>query len=403
MAVTGGTSSQTKFFSSGSISARGLKDTFNGNASNTNIKFSTYRRDTDLDETDPIVPDSTENRTTISASEGISENNNLKASSFRNSIKQYIVTQSSSNTEVTIHSGSGAGQRWNANLNKNVKKFFNVNGTIEADSPSDDAAQFSAEAYNLTIDVTGNIYGEGGTGGSANGGAGGNGGDALYVNNTSSRSGNSAKVTVKVNSNGRIWAGGGGGAAGNAGNSGSDLSCHTDTTVKKTVYNGGSTNPGRGCNKCPKNDSTYGTRVSNGNCFNNSGNRSRCRGRQERGQTCTNQYRRNCVYRTSFNVAGGNGGNGGNGGVGEGANNNQGSGNGGNAGNTNNCAANGNSSVGNSGNSGAAGGTWGADGGSIGNVSGGTKGRAVFRGGGNTFFLNGQSANNVKGTVSGKV
>ena len=401
MAVTGGTSSQTKFFSSGSISARGLKDTFNGNASNTNIKFSTYRRDTNLDETDPIVPDSTENRTTISASEGISENNNLKASSFRNSIKQYIVTQSSSNTEVTIHSGSGVGSRWNANLDKNVKKFFRVNGTIEADSPSDDAAQFSAEAYNLTIDVTGNIYGEGGTGGSANGGAGGNGGDALYVNNTSSRSGNSAKVTVKVNSNGRIWAGGGGGAAGSAGNSGSSLSCYSDSISVKTVYNGGSTNPGRGCNGCPGVSGV--TLVSNGNCGNNTGNRSRCRGRQERGQTCTNSYFRNCVYRTNFTVAAGTGGNGGNGGVGEGANNNQGSGNSGNAGNTNNCSATGGSSTGNSGNSGASGGTWGADGGNSGNISGGTKGRAVFRGSGNTFFLNGQSANNVKGTVSGKV
>ena len=402
MAVTGGTSSQTKFFSSGSISARGLKDTFNGNAGNTNIKFSTYRRDTDLDETDPIVPDSTENRTTISASEGISTNNDLKASSFRNSIKQYVVTQSSSNTEVTIHSGSGAGSRWNDNLDKNVKKFFRVNGTIEADSPSDDAAVFDAEAYNLTIDVTGNIFGEGGTGGSANGGAGGTGGDALFVNNTSTRSGNSAKVTVKVNSNGRIWAGGGGGAAGIAGNSGSDLSCFSDTTITKNVYSGGSTNPGRGCNACPNKDGNLNL-VSNGNCFNNTGNRSRCRQRQERGQTCTNSYDRNCSYRSTFTVPGGNAGNGGNGGVGEGANNNQGSGNNGNSGNTNNCSANGNSSTGNDGNAGASGGTWGVAGGNAGNVSGGNPGRAVFRGGGNTFFLNGQSANNVKGTVSGKV
>jgi len=402
MAVTGGTSSQTKFFSSGSISARGLKDTFNGNASNTNIHFSTYRRDTDLNETDPIVPDSTENRTTISASEGISTNNDLKASSFRNSIKQYIVTQSSTNTEVTIHSGSGVGARWNANLDKNVKKFFNVNGTIDADSPSDDAAVFDAEAYNLTIDVTGNIFGEGGTAGSANGGNGGNGGDALFVNNTSTRSGNSAKVIVKVNSNGRIWAGGGGGAAGVAGNSGNALNCFNQNNNQEQVYAGGSTNPQRACNNnCPGKSGQQ--LVSNGNCFGTGGQRSRCRQRQERGQTCTNSYSRNCTYRTNFVVPGGNGGNGGNGGVGEGANNNQGSGNGGNAGNTNNCSANGNSSVGNTGNSGASGGTWGADGGNAGNVSGGTKGRAVFRGNGNTFFLNGQSSNNVKGTVSGKV
>lgn len=398
MSVTGGTSNQTKFFSSGSISARGLKDTFNGNAANTNIQFSTYRRNTDLNETNPIVPDSTENRTTISSSEGISTNNDLKASSFRNSIKQYLVTQSSSDTELNLATSS----YWNSNLNKNVRKTFVVDGTIKADSPSDDAAVFDAEAYNLTINVIGNVYGEGGTGGSADGGNGGTGGDALFVNNTSTRSGNSAKITVSVHSNGRIWAGGGGGAAGAAGNSGSDLSCYSDTTRSKNVYSGGSTNPGRGCGSCPN---THGNEnlASNGNCFNNTGNRSRCRGRQERGQTCTNSYDRNCVYRTSFNVTGGTGGNGGNGGIGEGASNNQGNGNSGNAGNTNNCAANSNSSVGNSGNSGASGGTWGVAGGNAGNASGGNPGRAVFIGNGNTFFLNGQSANNVKGTVSGKV
>lgn len=395
MSITGGSSNQTKFFSSGAISARALKDNFNSGASNKNIRFSTYKRNTDKNETNPIVPDATENANVPTT------NSDISASDFRNTIKEYIVTQSGSNTEVDIHDGSAAGQRWNNNLAKNVKKEFRVNGTIDANSPSDDAAVFDAEAYNLTIDVTGNIYGEGGDGGSV-GGDGGTGGDALFVKNTSTRSGNSAKVTVKVNSNGRIWAGGGGGAGGKDGNSGSDLSCYSDSTIAKQVYSGGSTNPGRGCKSCPNTDGNANL-ASNGNCGNNSGNRSRCRGRQERGQTCTNSYFRNCVYRTNFNVAGGNGGTGGTGGNGKGANNNKGNGNAGNAGNTNNCAASGNSSTGNSGVDGAAGGTWGADGGNSGNRNGGKKGRAVFRGGGNTFFLNGQSANNVKGLVKGKV
>lgn len=397
MAITGGTSNQTKFFTGTSaISARALKDNFNPGASDTNIKFSTYTRNTDLDATNPIVPDATENAN-ISTTES-----DITASDFRNTIKEYIVTQSDTNTEIEIHNGSEEGQRWNNNLAKNVKKEFRVNGTIEADSPSDDAARFSAEAYNLTIDVTGNIYGEGGNGGSV-GGNGGNGGDALFVNNTSNRSGNSAKVTVKINSNGRIWAGGGGGAGGANGNSGSSLSCYSDSTSVKTVYDGGSTNPGRGCNSCP-NTAGNANLASNGNCFNNTGDRSRCRGRQERGQTCTNKYKRNCVYRTNFNVAGGNGGTGGTGGNGKGANNNKGDGNAGNAGNTNNCAVKGTSSTGNSGVDGAAGGTWGADGGNSGNRNGGDKGRAIFRNAnnGNTFFVNGQSSNTVKGTVSGK-
>lgn len=392
MAITDGTSNQTKFFTGTSaISARAFKDNFNSGASNTNIKFSTYKRDTDKDETNPIVPDATENANIPTT------NSNISASDFRNTIKEYIVTQSGSDENVDIDA-----QDWNNNLSKNVKAQFKVNGTISATSPTSDAARFSTEAHNLTINVSGNIYGDGGVGGSV-GGNGGNGGDALFVNNVSNRSGNSAKVIVKLNSNGRIWAGGGGGAGGADGNKGSSLSCYSDSTSAKTVYNGGSTNPGRGCNNCPGVSGV--TLVSNGNCGNNTGQRSRCRGRQERGQTCTNSYFRNCVYRTNFNVAGGNGGTGGTGGTGKGANNSKGNGNAGNAGNTNNCAATGNSSTGNSGVDGAAGGTWGADGGNSGNRNGGVKGRAIFRNASNanTFFVNGQSSNNVKGTVSGKV
>jgi len=386
MAVSNNT--VTHFNGNSAISFRALQTTFGGNFNS--VQFSTYKRNTDLDNTDPIVPDSTENAN-ISSS-----NSNLRASNFRGSIKQYILTQTSSDSTVDLDS-----QSWNSNLAKNVIKTFQVNGTMAATSTGNQGAAFDAEAYNLRLEVTGNIYGVGGSGGSANGGNGSAGGDALFANNTSNRSGTSAKIAINVNSNGRIWAGGGGGAAGNAGNAGGDLSCFTQNTVLTLTYSGGSTNPNRGCKSCP---STSGNLplFSNGNCIagtslGNSSQRNRCRGSQERGQTCTNQYFRNCVYQQNFNVAGGNPGNGGNGGVGEGVNNNQGSGNSGNSGNTTNCAANGNSSTGNSGNSGASGGTWGQPGGNTNTANGGAAGRAIFRTNGNTYNVSGANSNNVKG------
>lgn len=412
MSITGGTNNQTKYFSSGAISFRALKDTFNSSAGNNNIKFSTYKRDTDKNETDPIVPDATENAS-ISSS-----NSNLIASDFRNSIKQYIITQTSTDTEVDIDA-----QSWNSNLNKNVRKQFRVNGTIEADSPTDDAARFSAEAYNLTIRVgtSGRIYGEGGTGGTANGGDGGAGGDALFVNNTSNRSGASAKVTVQVlssnNSNnvyGRIWAGGGGGGAGNKGTNGNNINCYFTANQTQNVYSGDSTNPQRACNRncnnkgpnknLPTGGSKQGNLYSNGNCYGTAGNRSRCRGSQERGGTCTNNYSRNCTYKYNYVLGKGNGGNGGNGGDGQGANRNAGNGNPGNSGNIVTCNANGNESAGNAGYGGAIGGGWGAAGGNTTNGgSGGAAGRALFRSNntGNTFYVVGKSTKTIKGGISG--
>jgi len=389
MAVSNNT--VTHFNGNSAISFRALQTTFGGTVNS--VKFSTYKRNTDLDVTDPIVPDSTENAN-ISSS-----NSNLRASDFRGSIKQYILTQTSSDQILVISS-----QSWNSNLAKNVIKTFQVNGTLEATTTSNVAGGFSAEAYNMRLSVTGNIYGIGGAGGVANDGDGSPGGDALYVDNTSNRSGASAKIAINVNANGRIWAGGGGGGAGGAGNAGDDLSCFTQNTVLTNTYSGNSTNPSRGCRNCPPTSGNLPL-FDNGNCISgtslgNSDQRNRCRGSQERGQTCTNQYFRNCVYQQNFNVAGGNPGNGGNGGVGEGANNNPGgSGNSGNSGNTTNCAANGNSSTGNSGNSGVSGGTWGEAGGNA-QGQGGAAGRAIFRINGNTYNVSGANSNNVKGAFN---
>jgi len=384
MAVSSNT--VTHFNGNSAISFRALQTTFGGNANS--IKFSTYKRNTNLDETDPIVPDATENAN-ISTTDS-----NLQLGAFRGSIKQYILTQTGSNTTLDIDS-----QSWNSNLSRNVIKQFQINGTISATTNTDTAGSFNAEAYNMRFVVNGDVYGVGGAGGIANGGNGGNGGDALEVTNSSSRTGTSARVQIDVLQYGKIWAGGGGGGAGSAGNSGSDLPCYYESNQTQTIYSGGSTNPTRACNiGCSDGTTTIGegwTLYSNGDCFGQGGDRKRCRkANMERGAACRNQYTRNCTYRFNFTVGAGTGGNGGNGGDGQGVNTTQGLGNPGNFGNTNSCAANGNNSTGNRGNDGAYGGTWGEAGGnSAGN--GGSAGRAIF---GSKYSVSGANINNVKGS-----
>lgn len=373
----------TYFNGNSAISFRSLQSVFGGNFNS--VKFSTYIRNTNLDSTDPIVPNATENANIVTTT---TAGSNLKASQFRGSIKYYILSQSGNDTTLDIDA-----QSWNSNLNRNVIKFFNVNGVMAATNTTNTGGSFDAEAYNMKFSVGGYIYGIGGGGGTANGGNGLDGGDALQVSNNSNRSGSSAKVEITLNSSGRIWAGGGGGGAGSKGGDGPGLSCYISTNQTERVYDGGSTNPGRACRACSPGTGGWNL-ADNGTCSGVGDQRGRCRQRQERGQTCTNAYDRNCNYRYYYTVAGGTGGNGGNGGVGEGANTNQGVGNGGAGGNTNSCAVNGNNSTGATGNSGASGGAWGSPGGnSAGN--GGAAGRAIF---GKSYNVIGANTNNIKGS-----
>lgn len=377
--------STTSYFNgNSSISFRSIQSIFGGNVNT--VRFSTYLRNTDLDSTNPIVPNATENASIVTTT------SNLKASQFRGSIKYYILSQSGNDTTLDIDA-----QSWNSNLGKNVIKYFTVSGVMAATATSNTGGSFGAEAYNMKFSVGGYIYGVGGAGGSANGGNGYPGGDALQVSNNSNRGNASAKVQISIYSDGRIWGGGGGGGAGNMGASGPDLSCFIKQNKTYTVYSGGSTNPVRACAACPapENSVGYGWKLhSNGDCSGQGAGRDRCRGRMERGQTCVGLYNRNCNYRYYYTVPGGNGGNGGNGGTGQGANTNQGGGNGGNAGNTTSCAANENYSIGSKGNAGASGGSWGSPGGnSAGN--GGGAGRAIF---GSGYNVTGANSNNVKGS-----
>ena len=366
---------KTSHFTGGAgnpISFSQIRAEFGG--STTNIKASTYLRNDDAavdwDDESTItsrVPDATENSS-------VATDNDWSVDSLRDTITNYLVTQSGTNTELSYSDSDST--TWNNNLSKNVPKTFDVTGIVHADSVADDALRFSGDLYNLEIEVdqNGAVYGQGGS-------VGGNGGDALYVNNTYTQR------DVKIRSYGKIWAGGGGGSSGSDGTKGSDLACYNSTNVTSA------------------NDSNC-TR-SNAYAANPNGVRSRCRGGTYRrgqgwdstnmkGYHCGNGTTFYCTVYSNFTQTGGGKGNGGNGGVGKGWSNRNiaitsapHKGNSGNSGNTNSCAANSNNSTGNSGNPGNSGGDWGQS-------STGNAGRAIQK---KSAVVNYYTDNTVKGQI----
>ena len=118
-----------------------------------NIKFSDYKRDTNRDTTSPVIPDATEN-------EGISAaDTDLRVSGFRNCVTSYDVVQTG--TDATLDLGSST--LWNGNLNRNIIKKASIEGICHATATSNYGVKLEAETYNLDIDISGQIYGEGGT------------------------------------------------------------------------------------------------------------------------------------------------------------------------------------------------------------------------------------------------
>jgi len=368
---------KTSHFTSGAgnpISFSQIRAEYGGSADN--VKASTYLRNTgsnvdwdaiNASSISPKIPDATENSS-------VTSDNDWTVDSLRDTISKYVVTQTGTNNELNYSASDSS--TWNSNLSKNVLKDFNVNGTVKADSTSDDALVFDGDLYNLDINVNGAIYGEGGAKDS-------DGGDALYVNNTYTQS----NVKLNINSGGRIWSGGGGGSDGSNGNTGSSLSCY--------VYN----YPSAQNNSC----GNLTTLTQNPN-----GQRSRCRGGSYRRGQGWNQFNRTgyhcgngstytCRGITYNNVSGGPRGNKGTGGVGKGFSNLNTSinlaphiGNSGNSGNTNKCNIKGTSSTGNSGNSGNSGGDWGQ---SSTNTS---AGRSIQKKG---VKVDGKTSNTVKGGI----
>lgn len=370
-----------------SISFRSLQQNFGGNSNN--VKFSTYYRNTDVENTDPIVPDATENA-------NIATSGAIEASDFRNSIKKYYITQTGGEQNYDIDA-----QTWNSNLGKNVLKEARLNGTLSASSTGNNAAHFNSGAFNLKIVVSGGVYGHEGLGANpySNGG---NAGPAMFVNNSTGRTGSSSSVLVRVNAGGIVAGGGGGGGGGGSGNGGS-VSCYnewgynagTRSNSHGQVYSQGCI----GCQGTSTSPEGFGGSLHANNCFGNFG-RARCRGSKKgpqgtRGEACNSDWTQVCVYRRYVTVSSG-GGTGGNGGHGQGANrlSEPQSGGGGNPGGRSYCAANNQRAQGNSGGSGGRGGYFGENGsGGSGNGAGngGSAGAAIYRSGGRPYNVEGTS------------
>ena len=187
------------------------------------ILASQFRRIDSQSISDPTVPDATENAP-------ISTENNLKISQFRNSVKYYKVSQTS--TDINLNISTLA---WNSNLSKNIKKKVSIVGTTGSSGITTAALlTTSGQHCNLEIVVTGTgkVIGAGGTAGTANGGNGGNGGTAMNLLNTLAAS--VIKVTVADGAN--IYGGGGGGGAGNKGADGDPGTAGTKAGAPVTTF-----------------------------------------------------------------------------------------------------------------------------------------------------------------------
>ena len=193
MAIT--ISKSGPYFTSGAISFSAMRNTFRLNNPTGTISASELLRNTDVTNTDPILPDATENSdvaTTI----------DWKTSQIRDSIKFYNVTQPDGDTNVNLDID---GLSWNDNLNKNIVKKMFIEGICGS---------------NNTNKVSGDIFGCGASSTTdANNPDGNDGGDALDVITTGNN------VIVDVKSSARIYAGGGGGEHGTEGAQGQNGTC----------------------------------------------------------------------------------------------------------------------------------------------------------------------------------
>ena len=271
------------YFTSGEIKFSVLRSLFKEETSGA-VKASELRRVTSTSETNPIVPDSTQNAQ-------ISTENNLSMSQFRGSVKRYYADSISDGDQVHLnHYDGNNGIDWsnggtsgadgsaaNNNLSKNIQKFVHwLNTAYSSDNDGGDGG--SAEnkngtglgkipamslepaisggaygVYNLQLNVSGKIYGAAGRGGYKN-----------QTNNTDTRRGKAGGTALKISHSGsttvvyvengaRIHGGGGGAEQGEMGADGKRGQC-----IRKvfTTISGGC---GGGTPSCP----TDYTRVSN--------------------------------------------------------------------------------------------------------------------------------------------
>jgi hypothetical protein len=228
--------SDPHFYQSGPITFSSLGEKFKLVSTGTEVKASELLRDTRTApvsgklQTDPIVPDATENiMAARPSSDDVSTyaNLDLRLEDFRNSIKYYDIRQSGTEIQTDIENLS-----WNGNLHKSIVKLIDVTGIYASDNPTDPALELNGTANNLTIKVNtgGKIYGSAGRGSISDDTGSGRGGDAIKLVNTST-TGN--KVVVHAISNAdtsRIWAGGGAGGKGANGKTGRTVMCNKNNS-----------------------------------------------------------------------------------------------------------------------------------------------------------------------------
>jgi hypothetical protein len=390
------------YFGSGAISFSQLRSNFAERGSG-EMKASDLRRNTNLAEANPIVPDSTEN-------EQISTGSNLSLSQFRNSIKRYVATQSGTddNTSFPGEPGfrmgrydlAGKGIDWSGggyygrdgqgggvtgNLTKNVQKGILITGTCGSVRPGLAGAQMApvVQVHNVRIDVSGSIFGYGGLGGTVENGNAEDGSTALNFGNV----GNNCRLIV--GSGARIYGGGGGGEKGKRGANGANGTCFN-------YYYYGAGSGCEWCGSCGGGERIGGCQgVTGCNCF------IWCRNTQLANASCRgkNQYTK----------SGGTGGVGGNGGNGRGYNNQSSSlsGQPGAVGQPGNCSGYDGTittpGTGLTGTRGGNGGDWGSSGeGTDAPGNPGRGGNAVARDGSNKYEIMPQSvinSNTIKGNI----
>lgn len=395
------------YFSSGSISFSDLRLRFKETTSGS-VSASELRRNTSIDEANAIVPDSTEN-------EKISTGSNLSLSQFRNSIKRYYATQSGTDHNSSYpnepgfrmgrYDPNGRGIDWSGggyygrdgqgggtsgNLTKNIQKIIYITGVCGSYYTNMPGAQMAPEPslINIRFNISGAIYGAGGQGGyplgNNGGGTGFDGGIALNINFNATQL--SRNLVVNIESNGRLYGGGGGGGKGRNGLNGSSGTCASYSYYSYSSCGGG--------NRCPN-----GGNVINRN--NSGGNDCRCGGK---GGCKEKTYRNDCEVITYYSVPGAPGGIGGNGGNGQGYNQSRSNGEAGAAGTPGGCPTYGGS--GENGRNGGNGGDWGQNGqagggrSDIGGWPGGRTGAAINITANNYKLIGSVNSTTCKGPVN---
>jgi hypothetical protein len=260
MALTTSIVPATPYFSSGEIKFSALRSNFKEVVSGS-ISSSELLRVVDPTNTDPIVPDATENSE-------ISSSTNLKLSQFRNTIKYYNASQASSDIDLNLLISNSS--LWNGNLSKTIRKTVSIAGTCGSTN-GNPSASIDGDANNVFINITGHIHGYGGSGGVA-GGDGENGGTALSINNTKS----DGTVYVKTFSTAQVYGGGGGGGGGAHGGKGGNGQYTTSSTYYTSVGGPGGTYGGSYDSRCRQSCERAGAQWVN-NCYKHT---------SQRGQNC---------------------------------------------------------------------------------------------------------------------